>query len=85
MNENMAHETLECCKELSRVWNALGVSKYNGKSASENVFEFMKNYTELIYAVARVFPGESRHETALRYIREAEKSADGAGQDKASQ
>lgn len=29
-------------------------------------------YLELIYAVARKFPGETRHDTALRYIREAE-------------
>lgn len=29
-------------------------------------------HNELLYAVVRVFPGESRHETALRYIREAE-------------
>lgn len=32
-------------------------------------------YDELIYAVERKFPGESRHETALRYIREAERRA----------
>jgi hypothetical protein len=31
-----------------------------------------EKYNELITAVASVFPGESRHETALRYIREAE-------------
>ena len=29
-------------------------------------------YLELIYAVATKYPGESRHETALRYIRERE-------------
>jgi hypothetical protein len=29
-------------------------------------------YNELLYAVTRKFPHESRHETALRYIREAE-------------
>ena len=29
-------------------------------------------YNELLYAVARKYEGESRHETALRYIREAE-------------
>ena len=31
-----------------------------------------KKYNEILYAVARKFPGESRHETALRYIRQAE-------------
>lgn len=29
-------------------------------------------YQELLYAVARKFPDETRHETALRYIRERE-------------
>lgn len=29
-------------------------------------------YEELIYAVGSKWPGESRHETALRYIKEAE-------------
>lgn len=32
-------------------------------------------YMELIYAVARKFPGETRHETALRYILNAENSS----------
>ena len=35
-------------------------------------------YKELIYAVASKFPGESRHQTALRYIRNAEKGSDNA-------
>ena len=34
--------------------------------------EVEKLYHELLYAVIRKFPGESRHETALRYIMEAE-------------
>ena len=29
-------------------------------------------YYELIFAVGNKYPGESRHETALRYIQEAE-------------
>mgnify|MGYP001570319282 FL=1 len=32
----------------------------------------INRYDELIYAVGMKFNGESRHETALRYIREAE-------------
>ena len=35
-------------------------------------------YKELIYAVASKFPGESRHQTALRYIRNAEKGSGNA-------
>lgn len=36
-------------------------------------------YHELLYAVARKFPGESRHETALRYIRDTEERVCEAG------
>lgn len=32
----------------------------------------MAQYNELIMAVERKFPGETRHQTALRYIRQAE-------------
>jgi len=39
-------------------------------------------YHELLYAVARKFPFESRHETALRYIREAEERAGQTGSSK---
>ena len=37
----------------------------------------IQQYNELLMAVARVFPGETRHETALRYIREAEEDCMG--------
>jgi len=33
----------------------------------------VKKYHELIMEVANKYPGETRHETALRYIRNAEK------------
>jgi hypothetical protein len=36
-------------------------------------------YHELLYAVERCFPGESRHETALRYIRETERRVSEVG------
>lgn len=32
-------------------------------------------YMELLMAVSRKFPGETRHQTALRYIRETEQRA----------
>lgn len=35
--------------------------------------ELKAKYSELIYAVEKAYPGETRHETALRYILEAEK------------
>lgn len=42
--------------------------------------ELAAKYNELLYAVARKFPGESRHETALRYIRNAESDCNGPAQ-----
>jgi hypothetical protein len=42
----------------------------------------MAKYEELIYAVASKWPGESRHETALRYIREREAGTPDAEQAK---
>lgn len=41
-------------------------------------------YSELIYGVATVYEGESRHETALRYIRERESRVDGPCVDSAA-
>ena len=34
-----------------------------------------KNYQELIMAVGKKFPGETRHETALKYIRRCESTS----------
>lgn len=34
--------------------------------------EIQRKYYQLLYAVARRFPGETRFDTALRYIRQAE-------------
>lgn len=38
-----------------------------------NYPKLQAKYNELIFEVCRKFPGESRHQTALRYIREAER------------
>ena len=35
-----------------------------------------ERYNELIMAVGNKYPNESRHETALRYIRQAEECSD---------
>lgn len=37
--------------------------------------ELQLRYDELLYAVAMKYPGESRHQTALRYIRQAERQS----------
>lgn len=39
-------------------------------------------YSELVMAVARKFPDETRHQTALRYIRETEARANEPGEPK---
>jgi len=44
-------------------------------STSKDSPAYGEKYAELILAVHRKFPNEGRHETALRYIREAEKAA----------
>lgn len=41
----------------------------------EKAFEVVKLYDELLYAIASKYPGETRHQTALRYIQEAESRA----------
>lgn len=38
----------------------------------EKLSDLQSKYSELLYGVAQKFPGESRHETALRYIRAME-------------
>lgn len=38
---------------------------------------YAQKYEQLLLAVATKYPGESRHETALRYIRNAENRCDG--------
>jgi hypothetical protein len=38
--------------------------------------EVERLYNELLYAVQRMYPNESRHETALRYIRRMEEPSD---------
>lgn len=39
------------------------------------VRKLQQEYEELIYAVVKKFPGETRHQTALRYIKEREQTA----------
>ena len=42
-------------------------------TSTEDVKDVSKLYWELIYAVGIKHPNETRHETALRYIRDAER------------
>lgn len=47
------------------------------KEAEERAKANQEKYHELLYAVGNKWPGESRHETALRYIRNAEQPTSG--------
>jgi len=47
---------------------------YYARQHQEKHAELQRKYDELIYAVGNKYPGESRHETALRYIQERENS-----------
>lgn len=53
--------------------------KHSIGDVCEALRELSDNYYELIMAVATVFPGETRHQTALRYIQEAEHRGDNQG------
>ena len=44
-------------------------------SARARASELCRLYQELLFAVAKKHPGETRHATALRYIRQAEAPA----------
>lgn len=49
------------------------------KAKTAREIELERNYQELIMAVGRKYHGETRHQTALRYIRRAEEAADAVG------
>jgi hypothetical protein len=53
--------------------------EHGAEDCSESSRDVSKLYYELLYAVTQVFPGESRHEIALRYIREAEVQSNQTG------
>lgn len=46
------------------------------KEAPEEWLGTQEKYMELLYAVASKFPDETRHQTALRYIKNAESHTD---------
>ena len=67
-----------CCERCGMEYNLRDgddPSKYCDPCAQAALLDMEKLYDELIMAVARKFTGESRHETALRYIRDAERRA----------
>jgi len=58
-------------------WGRNRKSKESTPSASYNSAShaISEQYNELLMGVCRKYPGESRHDTALRYIRQAESNS----------
>lgn len=54
------------------------IAAWNGRSPTPAVEEMRKAYNELILAVGRKYEGETRHQTALRYIQQAEQGSNEA-------
>ena len=50
------------------------------RSQAEEIVALRRDYLELIYAVGNKWPGETRHQTALRYIYNAEHQDHGPSQ-----
>ena len=48
------------------------VQRQEGKTPAQLKSALQIKYDELLMSVQRKFPDETRHETALRYIKEAE-------------
>ena len=83
--QRQANELTACLRELEIIDELTGRSGAESVRSSsmavreviqrqaEELVEVRKTYQELIYAVARKFPDESRHQTALRYINNAER------------
>lgn len=68
---------VNACEESKANWlRAEKAEAAVEQAREEGRKEQWEKYDELLYAVGQKFPGESRHETALRYIREREHSVD---------
>lgn len=63
------------CQDKLQVWNRQLVTDAM-KQGEASPPDYQALYFELLYAVGNKYPGESRHDTALRYIRKAEQSSD---------
>jgi len=48
---------------------------------TDEIEQTTKLYNELLFAVAQKWPGETRHNTALRYIQERENASSLCGQE----
>ena len=80
-----AYRTRESAEADAELPRARGIkSEVLGCYREAPLSPLAAQYEELLYAVARKYPGETRHETALRYIRQAEERTGDTGAAKAS-
>ena len=70
-----AEEIQRLSDELTKWRKGLNSISYDTKNAE--IQNLKSKYHELLYQVEKNFPNESRHETALRYIRQAESHDNG--------
>ena len=76
--EELVKAVEEAKDAYDAAWDAYMTSKIALKAYDkENTTE--KLYYELLYAVNRIHPNETRHAVALRYIREAETTNNSVG------
>lgn len=71
-------------KEVAERWISKGWGVqpiYTAPQPTDKLLELETKYNELIMAVASKYPNETRHQTALRYIKNAESAGGGAGCD----
>jgi hypothetical protein len=64
------------------LWDHVGDAARDFERLADEHLPARQQYHELLYAVSQKFPGETRHETALRYIRAAEARASEPGEAK---
>lgn len=66
----------ECSISSNMLVGLRAVFNLRPQQPSEDRPASLDKYNELLYAVSKVHPGETRHQTALRYIQERETSSD---------
>lgn len=83
-------ELIDClCRACGKEWNGLfpnGRDEENGiecpacHQMKGVISSYEQKYYQLIFQVGNAYPDESRHQTALRYLRNAEKHDGGPSQ-----
>lgn len=67
--ENIMQEMKEAKAKIQKIADSL-----------DQLESLREKYNELLYAVGNKYPNESRHQTALRYIKQAETSSGEGGE-----